>query len=154
MSLRVVVAAPFARAGRRALGEHEFVVALSLERDWFSPDQAKRVVDRGCGDGLLERSESELTLQFDPEKIEIPEEFEPDESVFQERSTFENVLEEVVAAGEAKQDAVAAINDIQRRLGVTVEVAAIVYANSVGVELPNVRDDVRNALLDEDTASN
>ncbi len=41
MSLRVAVAAPFIQNGTRRLKENEFVVALSLDRDWFSPDQPR-----------------------------------------------------------------------------------------------------------------
>jgi len=35
MSLRSAVAAPFQQKGRESMPESEFVVALSLDRDWF-----------------------------------------------------------------------------------------------------------------------
>ena len=54
MSLQVAVAVPFRQAGTDRLGEGAFVVALSLDREWFSPDQAKRLVDVAVGRGLLE----------------------------------------------------------------------------------------------------
>jgi len=58
MSLEVAVAVPFQQAATRRLGEGEFVVALSLDREWFSPDQAKRLVDVAVGRGLLEETEA------------------------------------------------------------------------------------------------
>jgi len=135
MSLRTTVAAPFRGEGSREMGESAFVVALSLDRDWFSPDQAKRLVDVAAGEGLLRRSEGRLEATFDPDGVEIPEGFVPDESVLRERSTFERVLDAVVEAGEDKQSAVASINGLQSDLGVTVEAAAVVYARRRGIDV-------------------
>ncbi|MUV57301.1 DUF2240 family protein, partial [Halogeometricum sp. CBA1124] len=57
MSLDVAVAVPFKQRGTSRMGEGEFVVALSLDRDWFSPDQAKRLIDVAAGRGLLTRED-------------------------------------------------------------------------------------------------
>jgi hypothetical protein len=124
--------------------ESAFVVALSLDRDWFSPDQAKRLIDVAVSDGLVERTDEGLEATFAVESVEIPEGFAPDEELLVERSPFERVLEAVVAAGVEKREAVARINELQRELGVTVEVAAVVFARRQGVdvsdEVPSVRE--------------
>ncbi|AFK20066.1 DUF2240 family protein [Haloferax mediterranei ATCC 33500] len=135
MSLDVTVAVPFRQHGSTRLGEGEFVVALSLDRDWFSPDQAKRLIDLATGRGLVERDDGDVVATFDPATVQIPEEFEPDASVLREQSAFEQVLDACVAAGIEKQAAVAGINERQSRLGVTAEAAAILFAreNDVGV---------------------
>ncbi|MFB6074504.1 MAG: DUF2240 family protein [Haloarculaceae archaeon] len=146
MSLQTAVAAPFAAAGVRRMGESEFVVALSLDRDWFSPDQAKRLVDVAEGEGLLEREEGELAVTFDPAEIAVPEGFVPDESILRERSTFERLLDAVVQAGGEKQDAVAAINGLQGELGITLEAAAVVYARRQGVAVGDLAERAREEL--------
>lgn len=135
MSLRTAVAAPFRQKGIERMGENEFVVALSLDRDWFSPDQAKRLVDVASGQGLLSQEDGDLLAEFDPDSVEVPEEFVPDESLLREQSTFEKVLDKIVAAGGTKQNAVAEINDLQQSLGVTVEAAAVVYAQRNDVDV-------------------
>jgi hypothetical protein len=129
--------------------ESEFVVALSLDRDWFSPDQAERLVDVATGQGLLAREDGEVVAQFDPSEVEIPEEFVPDESILQEQSTFEKLLDKVVAAGTDKQTAVAEINDLQGRLGVTIEAAAVVYARRRGVDASAEAAEAREELKAE-----
>lgn len=146
MSLRTVVAAPFRQEGSRRMGESAFVVALSLNRDWFSPDQAKRLVDVATGEGLLVREGGDLTVQFDPQAVEVPEDFAPDESVIQERSTFERVLGALVEAGHDKQAAVAAVNRLQSDLGITVEAAAVLYAHGEGVDVQAHAETVRSEL--------
>ncbi|MFB6101097.1 MAG: DUF2240 family protein [Haloplanus sp.] len=145
MSLEVAVAAPFRDRGRPRLGEGEFVVALSLDRDWFTPDQAKRLVDVAAGRGLLSREDDDLVAEFDPGSVSIPDGFVPDESILREQSTFERVLSALVDAGVGKQEAVADINERQRELGVTIEAAAVVYARRRGV---GVGDAAERALVD------
>jgi len=140
MSLRTAVAAPFREIGGTRMGESAFVVALSLDRDWFSPDQAKRLVDVAASEGLLRREDGTLEARFDPQETTVPEGFEPDESILRKRSTFERFLGALVEAGEDKQEAVAAINGLQSELAVTVEAAAALYAHRRGVDVGDLVD--------------
>ncbi|RBI61449.1 DUF2240 domain-containing protein [halophilic archaeon] len=146
MSLRTAVAAPFRQTGRDRMSESEYVVALSLDRDWFSPDQAKRLVDVATSQGLLAREDGELVAEFDPSEVEIPEEFVPDESLLREQSTFEKVLDKVVSAGTDKRTAVAEINELQQDAGLTVEAAAVVYARRRGVTVHAEAEEAREEL--------
>jgi hypothetical protein len=148
MSLRVAVAAPFRQRGKRELAENEFVVALSLDRDWFSPDQAKRLVDVATGEGLLERGESTLRCTFDPSTVEVPEDFVPDDDVLRARSSFEQVLDDLVAAGHEKHEAVSAINQLQQHLDVTVSAAAVVYGRKQGLDVSEVRQKALTELTE------
>jgi hypothetical protein len=148
MSLRTAVAAPFRQRGAERMGENEFVVALSLDRDWFSPDQAKRLIDVATGQGLLERDDGDVVTRFDADDVTVPAEFVPDESILRERSTFEQVLDEVVADGVGKQEAVADINRLQDELGVTVEAAAVVYARRRGLDVDGAAASALDGLGD------
>ncbi len=149
MSLEAAVAVPFRQQGKRRLGEGEFVVALSLEREWFTPDQAKRLVNVATGRGLLAREDGDLVVQFDPAGVDVPEGFTPDESILREQSTFERVLDALTDAGIEKREAVAAINQRQRELEVTVEAAAMLYARSEGVDVSHLADRATADLVDE-----
>jgi hypothetical protein len=148
MSLRVAAAAPFIQSGSRRLQENEFVVALSLDRDWFSPDQAKRLIDVAVRQGLLDRDDGALVATFDPAEVTIPEEFVPNEDLLRERSAFERVLDSLVAEGVHKHDAVGAINSLQRELDVTIETAAIVYARREGIDVSELVPVARSALIE------
>lgn len=135
MSLRTTVAAPFKQEGSEEMGESAFVVALSLDRDWFSPDQAKRLVDVAVSEGVLDRDDGTVRVTFDPSTVDVPDGFNPAESLLQGRSTFERVLSTLVDAGHSKQDAVAAVNRLQSELGVSIEAAAVLYAHGEGVDV-------------------
>ena len=147
MSLEITVAAPFRGRGRESLAESEFVVALSLDRGWFSPDQAKRLVSVAAGEGLLAQEGSELSPTFDVGSVEIPERFTPEESLLQGRSVFEQVLDACVEAGEEKREAVAGINALQRSLAVTVEAAAVLYAYRQGTNVCSAAERACTELL-------
>jgi len=149
MSLRVAVAAPFKDRGTDRLRENEFVVALSLDRRWFSPDQSKRLVDVATREGLLERDGPRLRLAVDPGEVTVPDGFVPDDDVLAERSAFERVLDALVAAGLEKHEAVGGINALQRDLELTIEAAAIVYARRQGVDVADVAPDARETLLED-----
>jgi hypothetical protein len=146
MSLRTAVAVPFRASGGDRMTESEFVVALSLDRDWFSPDQAKRLVDVAASEGLVSREGDDLVVELDVGDVSVPEGFHPDESIIQKRSTFERVLDAIVDAGTDKQDAVADVNRLQADLGVTLETAAVVYARRAGVDVTDLAERVRTEL--------
>ena len=149
MSLEAAVAVPFRGSGTDRMGEGEFVVALSLDRDWFSPDQAKRLVDVATGRGLLSRGDDgSLVAAFDPDEVAVPDDFVPDESVLQEQSAFERAVDALVAAGMEKREAVAAANERQRDRGVTLEAAAVLVARERGVDVDDVAAAARASLVE------
>lgn len=129
--------------------ESEFVVALSLDRDWFSPDQAKRLVTVAAGEGLLDRIDDDIEVTFDQAAVDVPDDFEPDEDILQQRSTFERVLEEIVDAGVEKQTAVAEINQLQSELAITIEAAAVLYARREDIAVTRLAESAREDLLAE-----
>jgi hypothetical protein len=146
MSLKTAVAAPFRQRGTDRMGESEFVVALSLDRDWFSPDQAKTLVDVAEGEGFVDRDGDDLVVQFDPGTVDVPDGFVPSEDVLQSRSTFERLLDAVVATGVEKRTAVGEINALQSDAGLTLEAAAVLYAHGEGVDVTDLAAEVREEL--------
>ncbi len=146
MSLRRAVATPFRQRGVERMTESEFVVALSLDRDWFSPDQAQRLITVAAGEGLVGRGEDHLSPAFDPAAVDIPDGFKPDESILQERTTFERVLDAITEAGVDKQAAVGSINRLQSDLELTVEAAALLYAHRQNIDVAELAPQVRAGL--------
>lgn len=148
MSLKTAVAVPFRSAGTERMGEGEFVVALSLDRDWFSPDQAKRLVDIAEGRGLLAHDNGQLVATFDPGSVSVPEDFTPGTEVLTEQSTFEQIVDELVAGGVEKREAVASANERQSEAGVTLETAAVLVAREHGIDVSEAARSVRADVLD------
>jgi hypothetical protein len=146
MSLRTAVAAPFKRAGRTELTEQALVVDLAVDRNWVSPDQAKRLIELGVRRDLLERTDDGLSATFDVTEEPIPEGFTPDEQLLQERSPVEVVIDALVEAGTDRQAAVASINELQQDLRVTAGAAAVLRARQAGLEVPDAASRVETEL--------
>jgi len=146
MDLRRTVAAPFRQRGTDSLAESEFVAAIAMDRRWYSPAQAKRLLDVAAAEGLIERSDAGVRPLFDVADTTVPEGFEPDESLLQDRSAFERVLAVLVDAGAEKHEAVASINELQAELHLTIGAAAVLYARQQGHAVPDVGDRVRREL--------
>jgi Uncharacterized protein conserved in archaea len=146
MSLRVAIGAPFQREGTTELPEGTFFKKLSLDWEWFTPDQARRLADVGVGEGLLAREENRLVAQFDPADVDVPEEFRPDESLLQERSTFDRVLSALANEGVEKQEAVAAMNRLKADRGLTMDGAAVLYAHRQDADVADLARRAREEL--------
>ncbi len=140
MDLRYTVAAPYRQRGTESLSESEFVAIVAMELSWFTPDQAKRLVQVATDEGLLKRDGDAIVPTFDPTAVVPPDGFTPDEAVLTQQSTFERLLGAITDAGIAKQEAVAGVNQLQADLEISIEAAAVVYARRQGIAVGSLAD--------------
>ena len=146
--LTYTVSMPFKRKGKEQLKDMEFVMALSMDLKWFTPDQARSVLAEAKRSGLL-KSDGELVRpSFDISKIEIPSGFKPESIAIEKKTVFERVIERIITStGIEKRKVVSMINKKQEELSkqVAIEVSAILVAIENGV----IADD----LIDEEYAA-
>ena len=136
------IAAIFKRKGKNIITETEFVFAVSLDYRWFTPKEAQDLLGIAIKKGLLTRSDDFLKPSFDPKDVDISMSFRPDKSILnsaeaEEISAFSRLLKDISnKSGIKKREVVARINKIQEKIGVDVEVAALIMAREVGLD-PN-----------------
>ncbi len=149
------VSVPFKRKGKDSLKESEFVLALSFDLNWFSPDQAKKVVLEAEKAGLLKREGDIIHPAFDLSSVEPPHGFKP--GVFEEeRSIFDRIIERITAeTGMDKRRVISLINKKRDELSklVEIEVSAILVALEHGVALDNIIDEEYKALINPSSSS-
>ncbi|MCL7476079.1 MAG: DUF2240 family protein [Methanosarcinales archaeon] len=129
-------AQPFKRKGTDCLKESEFVMALSMDLNWFKPDTAKAFVQAAVDNGIIARDGGMLKAQFSLDDVEIPMGFKPDASVFQEKDVFEQIVDRIMAeTGLEKRSIVASINKKRSETAglFTIEVLGILVAKEHGV---------------------
>lgn len=142
------ISVPFKRKGKDSLKESEFVLALSFDLNWFTPEQAKKVVLEAERSGLLKREGDFIHPAFDLSSVEPPQGFKP--GVFEERSLFDRMIERITAeTGMDKRRVIALINKKQDELSklVEIEVSAILIALEHGVAMDNLIDEEYKALV-------
>ena len=129
--LTYTVSMPFKRKGKEQLKDMEFVMALSMDLKWFTPEQAKSVLAEAQKSGLLKREGELVKPSFDISKIEIPSGFKPQTVVIEKKTVFEKVIERIITStGIEKRKVISMINKKQEELSkqVVIEVSAILVA--------------------------
>ena len=144
------VSMPFLRKGKDALRESEFVLALSIDLNWFAPEQAKNVLNQAEKSGLLKREGELIRPAFDISKVEIPSGFKPEPGVFEKKTIFDRMVERIVSGtGMEKRKVIALINKKQEELAkmVVIEVSAILVALEHGVMADDLIEEEYAALI-------
>lgn len=129
----------FQRKGKDALSEKELILSVSMDLGWFSPDDAKQLVDVCLELRLLSRTDDGLKPNFDYKALTIPIDFTPSKSILQLESQ-EPLLLSIVRTidkktGLGRNNIMAEINKKQNLLDVEIEVAAILVAKNYGADI-------------------
>ncbi len=127
---------PFLRKGKDALKESEFVLALSIDLNWFTPEQAKNVLNIAEKSGLLKREGDIIHPAFDVSGVNIPSGFKPEPGAFDKKTLFDMVTDRIISGtGIEKRKVIALINKKQEELSkmVVIEVSAILVAIDHGI---------------------
>jgi hypothetical protein len=147
--LTYTVSMPFKRKGKEQLKDMEFVMALSMDLKWFTPEQAKSVLAEAKRSGLLKGDGELIRPSFDISKIEIPSGFKPQTVAIEKKTVFERVIERIITnTGIEKRKVVSMINKKQEELSkqVVIEVSAILVAIENGVTVDDLIDEEYAAL--------
>ncbi|MBU4374191.1 MAG: DUF2240 family protein [Euryarchaeota archaeon] len=144
------VSMPFLRKGKEALKESEFVLALSIDLNWFAPEQAKNLLNHAEKSGLMIREGELIHPAFDISKVEIPSGFKPELSIFEKKAIFDRIIERIISGtGMEKRKVIALINKKQEELAKTVviEVSAILVALEHGVMMDDLIEEEYEDLI-------
>jgi len=148
-NLAYTVSMPFLRKGKEILKESEFVLALSIDLHWFSPEQAKTVLSEAEKSGLLKREGEFIKPSFDLSEVEIPSGFKPEPGNFEKKTVFDRIIDRVTSGtGLDKRKVIALINKKQEELAkmVVIEVSAILVALEQGVMVDDLIEEEYEAL--------
>lgn len=154
-SLQHVLAVIFKRKGKGVLSEKEFVFSASIDFRWFTPKEAQLLLDLGLRNKFLERTNGFIKPTFDYKKIDVSLDFKPSkdvlsqpEDVDREKPLFPRMLDEIVRySGMKRRDVVAKINHAQERIGVDIEVAALVIAKDLGMDVKDLITEAREEII-------
>ena len=152
--LLYTVSVPFKRKGKDLLKESEFILALSIDLNWFSPEQAKNVVREAERTGLIKREGDIIRPAFDLSSVATPQGFKP--GVLEERSLFDQIIERItIETGMDKRKVIALINKKHDELSklVEIEVSAILVALEHNVALDNLIEEEYKALVNSSSSS-
>jgi len=146
------VAFLFRLEGGRPLSEKEFVQFASYRLNWFKPTEAQRLLRVAQDLRVVELRQGVLRPTFDAAGLEVPVDYRPPPGILERappaEDLFVKILNRIVErTGTDRRTAVSAINAIQDRMDVTVEVAALIHARALGVDVSDLVDPVRESIV-------
>ena len=150
--LRDAIALLFKRKGRDELSEREFVLSASMDLRWFPPRDAQRLLQLGLETKLLESQGGAIRPAFDVAGVEVPRDYVPTSAILDVPTpASEDVFLRIVDAVAAKtrterKSVIASVNAVQAKLDVEVEVAALVAAHQMGVDVTPFLPAVKSRL--------
>ena len=147
MTLKQVVAYVFRKKGG-VISISEFVFALSLDLKWFSPDQAESVLKSAEKKELVKITDDLVEPLFDPGSVEVPIDFRPDQSIFEEKtmSIFDQVVERLSAV-KSRQEVIRMINEEQESLCIVEpDAVALLVARKSGIDVADLIDEAYRHL--------
>jgi len=139
--LRDAIALLFKRKGRDELSEREFVLSASMDLRWFPPRDAQRLLQIGLETKLLESRDGAIRPAFDVSAVEVARDFVPTAAILSaptpaDADLFVRIVDAIAAkTGMDRKAVIGLVNGIQEKLDIEVEVAALISARQVGVDL-------------------
>ena len=149
--IEMTIALLYTKKGRSELTEKEFVFSASMDYRWFTPKGAQKLLEIGLESKLLELKDEMVLPTFDHNTIDIPASFKPSHDIIKEQVVSKGLLFQIVdmiskEKGHSRQDIMAMINKKQEAMGIDIEVAALVIANDMDLDISDHIDKVEKEI--------
>ncbi len=125
------------------ISKTDFVMAQSVDLDWFSSEKAEKVVDRALELDLVEIEDGDIIAEFDYEDVDIPMGFEPSEEILEkkEKDLFPKLLNDIVENSDrSKQEMISKANKKQDDMNIEIKTALLLVAREEGISVPDKDD--------------
>src|SRR2546423_7718343 len=138
--LRDAIALLFKRKGRDELSEREFVLSASMDLRWFPPRDAQRLLQIGLETKLLESHDGTIRPGFDVSKVEVPRDYVPTTAILSSPTPAEDLFVRIVdgiaaKTGMDRKAVIRRVNEVQEKMDLEVEVAALIAARQSAVDV-------------------
>jgi hypothetical protein len=147
-----VIAFVFEKLGKKRVSPSEFYLTLSMDLRWCSIEKAKRFLRYAADKKLLSSIEGKLYPNFPLDDIEIPFGFRP--KIFDEMEMEEELKDRIVHwiaenTGMDADEVWRKVENISAEKSLHLEVAALLYANRVGLDVRKYVEEVMKHIENE-----
>lgn len=155
-----IIAFIFKRSGKLELTYSDFYLTLSMDLNWFTPDNAKNFVNKALKNKLLEKKDEAICPGFNIEKINVPIGFYPSKRIFEEKTSDQKQIEEKDLIRQmvrkissvtkiSEEETIIIINKIQSEKNITLEVAALLFGKEHNVPFEDFYERIQNSFFKE-----
>lgn len=149
--IELAIALLFKKKGVSELNEKDFVFAASMDFRWLTPKGAQKLLDIGLETKLLESNDGIISPTFDHKLIDIPEGFKPSLEMLRGKAAPKGILFTIVDMVSkekeiSRQDVIAMVNARQEAMGIDIEVAALIVANELEIDISQFVEEVESEI--------
>lgn len=162
--MTVCAAAFFRSKGRDVITEKEFTMGVSLDLRWMTVKEAGVLVSALKSAGILKMVDGYLRPEFDISEVDVPMAYrpspgfmkgiqnglsdsEPEKELRADGNVFTDMMILAEKSGMRRAGYIAACNSLQQKLDVDVEVAGMMVLKSIGIDVSELYDRVREAVI-------
>jgi hypothetical protein len=153
----IIIAFLFKRSGKEKMSFSELYLNLSMDLNWFSPEDAKKFLNDAIKKKVLIKEDEQISLSFDINKIKIPVGFSPSKQVFSEKKNKEvveevNVLKQIVKRIHEKtnleeKQIIDKINEISKEKNINEEIAALLVGKEFEIEINDFFKELEEKII-------
>lgn len=155
----IIISFLFNRSGKSKLSYNEIYLTLSMQLNWFTPDDAKLFINKTIEEELIKKEKDLLSPNFDYKNIAVPVGFSPSKMVFEEKTEIPkkkekklinkilNILSEKTKIDE--KELLSKIKELEKEKNITLEVAALLIGKEYNVTLKDYFGEVESSIFEE-----
>jgi len=156
----IVISFLYKRSGKTKLSFSELYLNLSIDLNWFTPEDAKSFVNEALKQQLLIKKGEEIQPNFNYDKIIVPLGFTPSKQIFKEKKDIkqeeseEDVLNKIIKiiVEKTNLDKIQIINDITSiasEKNITKEVAALLVGKEYNLDVDDFLKEIEQVIFTE-----
>ena len=155
-----IIAFVFNRSGKTKIDYSKFYLTLSLDLNWFTPEDAKTFTNQAIKHELLIKKDDSVTPNFDITKTDIPTGFYPSKNLFQgkkpdikieeKKDVFERIIDKI--SKESKLEKKVLIENsaqIEKQRNISKEIAALLVGKENNVDLSEFLEDIELKIFEK-----
>lgn len=152
---KIIIAFLFKRSGKEKLNYSDLYLTLSMNLNWFTPDEAKVLVDNALKQKLLTQKDKLIKPNFNIDEIIIPVGFRPSKQVSKKKTpekhnTLTAMIKRITENTDFDEDTIMKkIKMIESEKCITREVAALLVGKEYKISLEDFLEEIEKNLFTE-----
>ncbi|MCK5636090.1 MAG: DUF2240 family protein [Thermoplasmatales archaeon] len=159
--MEIILAFLFKRSGKEAMSPSELYLPLSMDLQWFTPNQAKAFITSAIKQKRLIKKGDFVKPTFDYKKIVVPTGFHPSERAFEEEDIEEGAEEKepdplkkitdsiVKKTGSNEKNIIEKISMIADEKNISLDVAALLLSIEHNTNVEDYFDKIESKIFTE-----
>lgn len=158
---KIIIAFVFNRAGKKEMSFSEFFLTLSIDLNWFRPNEAKTFINKSVEAGLLKHEKNLIKPNFNIDEIKVPTGFHPSKKVSKKnegikenfkKNQNENLLDIIVEriiekSNLNKKTILNQIKEIETERNIITEISAVLVGKEYNLDFGEILQKIKKKIF-------